>query len=339
MGITLHRGFESRPLRPRRNRLNKRFLARAADGGQRARSPLLAPYGSVLEAIPTWTKLGGLAQAPGITVSPARARRRSVRRRVRPRLHEAGDVTPPSILRERGRSTGIESSVPFSSLWSLRFAPSWSSPTGTPAASVRTERFAPPWPGQWDSGRSWGLPAELWSSPRRLRGTTSRCPPPRRTPTGPDAISRGRPRPAPTPESAGAQKTRSTHRSRSARSIASRSEYQHDRVHRVTVGHPRRVTAQRVKRRRWKQRLDPLPQPVRHPPTIILADHVAHHRPPDRTARRPANQRFNADLHNPSEIGPKLASIVGSVGIRNSLAEGVALTSGPPTSTRRASRT
>lgn len=55
-GSHLVPGFPSR-----RNRLNERFLARAADGGNRARSPLLAPYGSVLEAIPTWTKLGGLA--------------------------------------------------------------------------------------------------------------------------------------------------------------------------------------------------------------------------------------------------------------------------------------
>ena len=61
-------------------------------------------------------------------------------------------------------------------------------------------------------------------------------------------------------------------------------KHQQDRVHRITVGHPRRMTAQRVKRRCWKQRLDPLPQPVRHPPTIILTDHVAHHRPPDRMA-------------------------------------------------------
>ncbi len=64
MGIKLHRGFESRPLRYRRNRLNKRFLARATGGGHRARSPLWAPYGSVLEAIPTWTKQRGSAHFP-----------------------------------------------------------------------------------------------------------------------------------------------------------------------------------------------------------------------------------------------------------------------------------
>jgi len=42
-----------------------------------------------------------------------------------------------------GRSIGIESSVGFSNLWSLRLAPSWSSPIGTPAPSEQTERFAP----------------------------------------------------------------------------------------------------------------------------------------------------------------------------------------------------
>ena len=58
-----------------------------------------------------------------------------------------------------GRSIGIESRVPFSSLWSLRLAPSWSSPNGTPAASVRTERFAPFWLYQWDSGPVLGPPS------------------------------------------------------------------------------------------------------------------------------------------------------------------------------------
>jgi hypothetical protein len=40
-----------------------------------------------------------------------------------------------------------------------------------------------------------------------------------------------------------------------------------------------------------------------HPPTIITTHHVAHHQPPDRVARWPANQKFNAALHSRSGIG------------------------------------
>ena len=55
------------------------------------------------------------------------------------------------------------------------------------------------------------------------------------------------------------------------------AQHQQDRVHRVAIRHPRVVATQRVKRRSRQQRLDPLPQPVRHPPTIIPTHHVAHH--------------------------------------------------------------
>ena len=38
------------------------------------------------------------------------------------------------------------------------------------------------------------------------------------------------------------------------------------------IGHARPMTPQRMRRPRRQQRLDPLPQPVRHPPTIVARD-------------------------------------------------------------------
>jgi uncharacterized protein (DUF1778 family) len=55
-----------------------------------------------------------------------------------------------------------------------------------------------------------------------------------------------------------------------------RPEHQQDRVHRIPVRDSRCVTPPRVKRRWRQQRLDPLPQPIRHTPTIITAHQVSH---------------------------------------------------------------
>ena len=56
-----------------------------------------------------------------------------------------GPGTGPAGARRSawGRSIGIESSVPFSSLWSLRLAPSCASPIGTPAASRENRALRP----------------------------------------------------------------------------------------------------------------------------------------------------------------------------------------------------
>ena len=116
-----------------------------------------------------------------------------------------------------------------------------------------------------------------WSSRRRRPATRSRSRPSCRSPTAHDAKSRRTPRRAPTLGSADATSWRSRSRSRPARSTASPCATPSRSRHRITVRHPRVVATQRVRRRRWQQRLDLLPQPVGHPPTIIATHHVAHH--------------------------------------------------------------
>ena len=61
--------------------------------------------------------------------------------------------------------------------------------------------------------------------------------------------------------------------------LTARPQHKQDRVQRSPVRHPRPMTAQRMRRPRRQQRQDPLPQPIRHPPTIVC-DHKTHHLPP-----------------------------------------------------------
>ena len=112
-------------------------------------------------------------------------------------------------------------------------------------------------------GPVFGPPAALWSSPRRRRARPSRSRPPGRSPGALAARTRGGRRPAPIPESAGAPPRTNTPRSHSRVPLHPCTQHQQDRVHRITVRHPRPVTTQRVRRRRRQQRLHPLPQPVR----------------------------------------------------------------------------
>jgi hypothetical protein len=51
-----------------------------------------------------------------------------------------------------------------------------------------------------------------------------------------------------------------------------RAKHEQDRVHRGAVRDARPVTSQRMRRPRRQQRLDPLPQPVRQPPTIVARE-------------------------------------------------------------------
>ena len=193
---------------------------------------------------------------------------------------------------------GMLLSVGSSSGWSWRLAPSCASPTGTPAPSQRTERFAPFWLYQWDSVRSSRHPRAPSSSRRRRPATPSRSPQPCRTPTVLGARSRQTPPPAPTPEKRRCAKERRTDPDRIQRvPLHACAQHQKDGVHRVAVRHPRAMAAERVGRRRGQERLDLLPQPVRHPPTVIAADQT-HRRPPDRVAPWPADQKLRRGLHH-----------------------------------------
>jgi hypothetical protein len=72
-------------------------------------------------------------------------------------------------------------------------------------------------------------------------------------------------------------------------------------LHRVAVQHPRPVAAQRARGRERQQGRDPLPQPVWHPPTIVL-DHETHRLPPSSDDE----QGFAVSARVPSiGIGPK----------------------------------
>ena len=57
--------------------------------------------------------------------------------------------------------------------------------------------------------------------------------------------------------------------------LHARSQHQQDRVHGVSIRYPRAVTAERMLGGSGQERLDPLPQPVGHPPAIVCA-HKAH---------------------------------------------------------------
>ena len=131
---------------------------------------------------------------------------------------------------------------------------------------------------QSDSGRSWAPQGRLGDR------AVSRQPRPvdphqlviREQPLPPNLIEHAGPAPLLQPP---VRRTRRTDPGRVQRvPLHPRPQHHQDRLHRVTVRHPRVVATQRVNRRRRQQRLDLLPQPVRHPPTIIPTDHGAHHR-------------------------------------------------------------
>jgi hypothetical protein len=65
------------------------------------------------------------------------------------------------------------------------------------------------------------------------------------------------------------------------------------------------MSAQRMRRWRRQQRLDALPQPIRHAPAVIPRDE-SHHRPP-LLSKSTDNQRIRRRLHNPYRARPLAA--------------------------------
>ncbi len=87
------------------------------------------------------------------------------------------------------RSIGIESSVPFSSLWSLRLAPSCSIPIGIPRSLDVERALRPPFLCPCVCVRSLPRRAAPWSLLRLPPARTSLCLAPRRSLAGPAARS------------------------------------------------------------------------------------------------------------------------------------------------------
>jgi hypothetical protein len=162
-------------------------------------------------------------------------------------------------------------------LESWRLAPSSASPIGTPAPSQRSERFAPLLLYQSDSGRPPRRPAAPPRSPHRTTTSPSRSRLPRRTRADPCRQSSWN-TPALLPLLNAAMRRGGNADPGRVQRVPPhpRTHNEQDRVQRGTVADARPMTAQRMHRPRRQQPLHTLPQPVRHPPTIIAPD-TTHH--------------------------------------------------------------
>ena len=175
-------------------------------------------------------------------------------------------------LARSGRLTGIESSVSLQQLVVVAVsARRGRSRSGSPQPQ-RGASASPPF------GSVGGIGTGLCPAQRRLGhrsvgqpARTSRC----RTAVIVEqallARSRGRRRLAPTPGSGGARCSNCILRWRRRVPLHPVRKHQQDRVHHLRLGSPCSWVPAMLGRR-WQQRLDSLPQPVRHSPAIVAVD-------------------------------------------------------------------
>ena len=83
-----------------------------------------------------------------------------------------------------------------------------------------------------------------------------------------------------------------------------RTQHQQNRVHHPALRQTPTVSSQRMLRRRRQQRLDSLPQPVRHTPTIITVDQT-HPQPPMSDQQISTRVRRQPATILPTGTGPK----------------------------------
>ena len=165
-------------------------------------------------------------------------------------------------------------------------------PIRTPAASQRSERFAPFC--SISRIRAGRLTAERRLPHRPSHDNRpSRSRPARHSRADPAARSRGTHRPAPTLKAPVRRGGRADPRRIQGVPLHPGAKHEQDRVHRSPIGHPGPVTPERMRRPGRQQRLDPLPQPIRQPPTIVARDKT------DRSLPRRFQQRWPV-----SPVGP-----------------------------------